>query len=207
MITYEKEALNNGYKIIAGMDEAGRGPLAGSVFSAMVIMPLEEDKIIDGINDSKKLTPKEREDLYNKIVNTAIAYSICEVSQEEIDNINILQATKKCMQTCYEEIKIKPDICLVDYVSNLTLPCDFETIVKGDAKSYSIACASILAKVARDNYMLEMDKLYPQYEFKNHKGYGTKKHYEMINKFGICKLHRKSFLKNLKEKHGNIQIG
>lgn len=199
MLMYENEALKNGYKIIAGMDEAGRGPLAGAVYTAMVVMPLENDKIIHGVNDSKKLTPKKREELFDQIINTAVAYVICPVDEKIIDSINILEATKLGMQNCLEQISIKPDMCLVDYVSGLNLPIDFKTIVKGDAKSYNIACASILAKVARDKYMNQLSKNYPQYGFEKHKGYGTKLHYEQIKKFGISPVHRKSFLKNLKE--------
>lgn len=199
MLTYEKQKEQEGYKFIAGMDEAGRGPLAGAVYTAMVIMPLDEEKIIEGVNDSKKLTPKKRDELFEKIKQTAIAYVICPVESNVIDEINILQATRLGMKKCYEEISLKPDYCLVDYVNGLKLNCSFETIVKGDAKSYSIACASILAKVARDRYMEEIDKKFPMYQFAKHKGYGTKLHYEMIKEFGMSPIHRKSFLKNLEE--------
>ena len=199
MLTYEKQKEQEGYKLIAGMDEAGRGPLAGSVYTAMVIMPLSEDKIIEGVNDSKKLTPKKRDELFEKIKQTAIAYVIFPVDEKIIDEINILEATRMGMKKCYDEISVKPDYCLVDYVNGLKLDCPFETIVKGDAKSYSVACASILAKVARDKYMEEIDKKFPMYQFAKHKGYGTKLHYEMLKEFGVCEIHRKSFLKNLEE--------
>ena len=199
MLTYEREKEKEGYKLIAGMDEAGRGPLAGSVYTAMVIMPLSEDKIIEGVNDSKKLTPKKRDELFEKIKQRAIAYVICPVDEKTIDEINILEATRLGMKKCYDEISVKPDYCLVDYVNGLILDCPFETIIKGDAKSYSVACASILAKVARDKYMEEIDKKFPMYQFAKHKGYGTKLHYEMLKEYGISEVHRKSFLKNLEE--------
>lgn len=203
MFEYENSLKDKGYNLIAGMDEAGRGPLAGAVYSAMVIMPLEKDKIIQGVNDSKKLTPKKRLELYEKIKQKAISYSICFSDEKVIDKINILEATKKCMQDCLNNIAVKPDYCLVDYVANLNLECEHSLIVKGDAKSYNIACASILAKVSRDLYMEDMAKKYPEYMFEKHKGYGTKLHYQMIEKYGICEIHRKSFLKNLGEHFGN----
>lgn len=203
MFEFENELTNQGYKFIAGMDEAGRGPLAGAVYTAMVIMPLETEKIIDGVNDSKKLTPKKREQLFEKIKQTAIAYAICPIDQDVIDQINILEATKLGMNKCLEQISIKPDFCLVDYVANLKLDCNFKTIIKGDNRSYNIACASILAKVARDNYMQEMSSKFPEYQFDKHKGYGTKLHYQMLEKYGVSAIHRKSFLKNLGEHFGN----
>lgn len=199
MFDYEKRLEEKGYKLIAGMDEAGRGPLAGAVYTAMVIMPLDSDKIIDGVNDSKKLTPKKRQELYDKIVETAISYAICSVDEKIIDEKNILDATCIGMKNCLENMTIKPDFCLIDYITGLDLSVPFETIIKGDAKSYNIACASILAKVARDKYMEELAKEYPNYLFEKHKGYGTKLHYEMIEKYGILPIHRKSFLKNLGE--------
>lgn len=207
MLEFEKELLNDGYTLIAGMDEAGRGPLAGDVFVAMVIMPLDEDKIIKGVNDSKQLSPKKREELFEAIKQTAIAYSICSIPADVIDNINILQATIMGMQNCLNQINIKPDFCLVDYVANLRLNCNFKTIIKGDEKSYSIACASILAKVARDRYMMEESKKYPQYQFEKHKGYGTKLHYSMLEKYGACEIHRKTFIKNMEEHFGNNKVG
>lgn len=199
MFEFENELKKDGFNLIAGMDEAGRGPLAGAVYTAMCIMPLDKDKIIDGVNDSKKLTPKKRLELFEKIKQTAIAYSIVAVDEKEIDKVNILEATKLGMQRCLEQIGVKPNFCLVDYVANLKLDIPFKTIVKGDAKSYSIACASILAKVARDLYMENLSKEYPHYQFDKHKGYATRLHYELIEKYGISKVHRMSFLKNLDE--------
>ena len=205
MYAFENELLADGYKLIAGMDEAGRGPLAGAVYTAMVIMPLDTEKIIQGVNDSKKLTEKQREKLFDEITKTAIAYAICPVDEQTIDEVNILNATRLGMQECLNNIKVKPDFCLVDYVNGLALDKPFKTIIKGDAKSYSIACASILAKVARDRYMQEMSKTYPNFGFEKHKGYGTKLHYEMIEKFGTLPIHRKSFLKNLGEHIGTSE--
>lgn len=201
MLEFEKQKQSEGYKLIAGMDEAGRGPLAGAVYTAMVIMPLEDDKIISGVNDSKKLSPAKRKLLYEKIKSTAIAYAICSVDEKIIDEINILEATKLGMNNCLKTIQTKPDFCLVDYVAKLKLDVPHQTIVKGDALSYSIACASILAKVARDEYMEELDKKYPHYNFAKHKGYGTKDHYISIKKYGISDVHRKTFLKNLEDKN------
>ena len=205
MLAFENELIADGYKLIAGMDEAGRGPLAGAVYAAMVIMPLEQEKIIQGVNDSKKLTEKQREELFEKIIKTAIAYVICPVDEQTIDEINILNATRLGMQECLKLINVKPEFCLVDYVNCLSLDKPFKTIIKGDAKSYSIACASILAKVARDRYMKEQSNLYPNFGFDKHKGYGTKLHYEMIEKYGTLPIHRKSFLKNLGEHIGNSE--
>lgn len=202
MLTYENQKIKEGYKLIAGMDEAGRGPLAGAVFCAICIMPISPDKIIEAVNDSKKLTPQKRLELYKKIKQTAIDYKVCMVAEDVIDNINILEATKCGMAQCLDKIQTKPDFVLVDYVAKLNLSTPFETIVKGDALSYNIACASILAKVERDLYMDELDKSYPNYQFSKHKGYATKLHYELIKKYGVSPVHRKSFLKNLEEHIG-----
>lgn len=181
--------------LIGGIDEAGRGPLAGPVVCAMVIMPLDEDKIIDGINDSKKLTEKKREILFDKIINTAIAYDIEEVDNIKIDEINILNATKLGMMQCVENIEIKPDLILIDAVKlDVQIPTD--SLIKGDAKSYNIACASIIAKVYRDRLMKDFDKKYPEYNFAKHKGYGTKEHIENLKKYGKCEIHRNSFIKH-----------
>ena len=196
MLNFENEYILKGYNVIAGMDEAGRGPLAGPVVCACAIMPLDSDKIIEGVNDSKKLTPKKRDELYEKIKNTAICYSIQEVDNKTIDKINILNATRLGMQNCVKNLKVKPDFVLIDYIVGLELDVPNIPIVKGDAKSYSIACASILAKVYRDRLMEELDNKYPEYNFKKHKGYGTKEHIENLKKFGKCEIHRNTFIKH-----------
>ncbi len=192
-LEYERKHLQDGKKYIAGVDEVGRGPLAGPVVCASVIMPL--DDIIDGIDDSKKLSEKKRERLFEVIKEKAICYSICEISQEEIDQINILNAVKKCMTMAVETLAVKPDITLVDGVdTNLSINAEY--IVKGDMKSYTIGCASILAKVYRDNLMKEYAKEFPEYGFEQNKGYGTKAHTNAIKEIGPCKLHRRTFIKN-----------
>jgi ribonuclease HII len=195
MFDYENKYLNNGYKLIAGIDEAGRGPLAGPVCVTIVVMPLDEEDRIIGINDSKKISEKKRDLLYDEILRKAIAYHIELVDENTIDTINILNATKLGMLTCINSIEPKPDVVLIDAVK-IDSDIPTESIIKGDALSYSIACASILAKVTRDRYMLEMDKKYPEYNFKKHKGYGTKEHIENLKKFGKCEIHRESFIKN-----------
>lgn len=195
MFDYENKYLAEGKKIIAGIDEAGRGPLAGPVSVAIAIMPLDKDNIIEGINDSKKLSEKKRDLLYDEIVKKAIAYHIELIDEKTIDTINILNATKLGMLTCLENIEPKPDITLIDAVK-LDTEYPTESIIKGDALSYSIACASILAKVTRDRYMLELDEKYPEYNFKKHKGYGTKEHIEALKKYGKSPVHRESFIKN-----------
>ena len=195
MFDYENKYKELGKILIAGIDEAGRGPLAGPVCVAMVIMPLDSDKIIEGINDSKKISEKKRDKLYDEIINTAISYHIELVDKDTIDAINILNATKLGMLTCINEIETKPDVVLIDAVK-LDTDIETESIIKGDALSYSIACASILAKVTRDRYMLKMDEKYPEYNFKKHKGYGTKEHIENLKKYGKCDIHRETFIKN-----------
>lgn len=190
---YERKNLEKGYKYIAGVDEVGRGPLAGPVVCASVIMPL--DDIIEGVDDSKKLSEKKRETLCEIIKEKALAYSICEVSQEEIDEINILEAVKKCMVGAVNGLKIKPDVTIVDGLDT-HLNINAEYVIKGDANSYSVGCASIIAKVYRDNLMKEYAKIYPEYGFEKHKGYGTKSHIDKIKEIGPCKLHRKTFIKN-----------
>lgn len=194
-LLYENEKYNEGYKIICGVDEAGRGPLAGPVYAAAVI--LEKAQTIEGVNDSKKLSEKKRELLFDKIINECKDYSIGTASEKEIDELNILQATFLAMKRAVDGLSVKPDCALVDGNQIPNLDCDVTTVVKGDAKSESIAAASILAKVSRDRYMLEMAEKYPQYGFEKHKGYGTKLHYEMIEKYGICDIHRKTFLKKV----------
>ena len=191
MLDYEKKF---NCKLIAGVDEAGRGPLAGPVVCACVIMPMESEKIIEGVNDSKKLSAKKREELFDKIVDIAISYSIVEIDEKKIDEINILQATKLGMKRAVENLKVMPDLVLVDAVKiDVALPQ--ENIIKGDALSYNIAAASILAKVYRDKLMEKLDKKYPEYNFAKHKGYGTKAHIEALKKYGKCEIHRETFIK------------
>lgn len=190
---YERLMQSEGCKYIAGIDEVGRGPLCGPVMCAIVIMPL--DDIIEGIDDSKKLSKKKRELLYDKIKTKAIAYSICKIDADEIDKINILNATKKCMVDCINTISVKPDVVLIDAVK-LDVDCKTLSIIKGDLKSYTIGCASILAKVTRDRLMEEYAKLYPQYGFERNSGYGTKEHITAIKEYGACPIHRKTFIKN-----------
>lgn len=193
MLDYENEYLAKGCKYIAGIDEAGRGPLAGPVCVASVIMPLGESDIIEGVNDSKKLTEKKRDLLYDKIIEKAIAYHIELVDEETIDSINILNATKVGMLACIDKLSVTPDIVLIDAVK-ISSPVETVSIIKGDQLSYSIACASILAKVTRDRLMIEIDKEYPEYQFAKHKGYGTKAHIEALKKYGKCPRHRNSFI-------------
>ena len=171
----------------------GRGPLAGPVVCASVIMDLSN--IIEGIDDSKKVSEKKRELLFDKIINSAISYSICENSSEEIDEINILNATKKCMKNAVLGLQTKPDVVLVDAVK-LDIPYKTEAIIKGDLKSYTIGAASILAKVYRDRLMKKYSELYPEYGFERNAGYGTKEHIEKIKEIGPCQIHRKTFIKN-----------
>ena len=199
-MTYEYENLyaENGYKLICGIDEAGRGPLAGPVFAAAVILPKGLENL--GINDSKKISEKKRDALFDLICENAIAYSIAGADEKEIDRLNILNATFLAMKRAVDGLKIKPDLALVDGNRNPNTGIPEITLVKGDAKSISIAAASILAKVSRDRYLAELDKKYPEYEFAKHKGYPTALHYEKIKQYGISPVHRMSFLKNL-DKH------
>lgn len=193
---YEKNAQKNGYKFICGVDEAGRGPLAGPVCAAAVILPLDCE--IEGLNDSKKLSEKKRELLFDIIKEKAIAYNIAYGTLEEIEKHNILEATYIAMNRAINGLSQKPDFALIDgnrVPKGITIPC--ETVVKGDMKSCSIAAASILAKVTRDRLMIEYGEKYPQYNFKKHKGYGTKEHCEAIKQYGVCEIHRLSFLKNV----------
>lgn len=195
-LSIEKAYKEKGYSIVCGIDEAGRGPLAGPVYAAAVVLP--DDCVIEGLDDSKKLTEKKREALFPIIQEKALAFGIGIATAEEIDDINILNATFLAMKRAVEQMNLTPNLLLVD--GNLkpkTGICDEEPIVKGDAKSLSIAAASVLAKVSRDRYMVEMAETYPQYEFQKHKGYGTKLHYEKIAEFGISPIHRKSFLKKI----------
>ena len=194
-LSYENNARALGYKMVCGIDEAGRGPLAGPVCAAAVILP--EDCIIEGLDDSKKLTEKMREALFPVIIEKALAYSICFGSVEDIETKNILATTMDTMAEAFNTLPIKADFALID--GNCTpkgIP-NSQTIVKGDSKSLSVAAASILAKVSRDRLMLQMDEKYPEYDFKKHKGYGTKVHMEAIRKYGPCEIHRLSFLKGI----------
>ena len=195
MYETENELIENGYNLIAGVDEAGRGPLAGPVYAAAVILPA--NTVIKGLNDSKKLSEKRREELYGEITEKAVAYSICAIDEKRIDEINILNATFEAMNGAVNGLKTRPDFVLIDgnRISGMTLP--HRTIVKGDSKSASIAAASILAKVSRDRFITEMAIKYPEYGFEKHKGYGTAAHTEAILKYGVCPIHRKTFLKKL----------
>jgi len=183
------------YRCICGIDEAGRGPLAGPVVVASVIMP--ENSMIEGVNDSKKVSEKKREKLYDLILSEAISYGVGIIGQDEIDEINILNATKKGLTISLQELTQKPDLIIVDALNNIdTLGTKYESIIKGDAKCYSIAAASIIAKVTRDRIMREWDKVYPQYGFVAHKGYGTVAHIKALKEYGACPLHRKTFIKH-----------
>lgn len=194
LFEYDK-AVRNDYTIICGVDEAGRGPLAGDVYAAAVI--LDNDICIEGLNDSKKLSEKKRELLYDEIISKAKAYCVATASVAEIEEFNILQATFMAMRRAVEGLGITPDMALVDGNREPGLNCPMQTVVKGDGLSASIAAASILAKVSRDRYMAEIAEKYPQYCFEKHKGYGTKLHNEMILKYGPSPVHRMSFLKKL----------
>lgn len=194
-LEFEKEALAQGYKSVCGVDEAGRGPLAGPVCAAAVILP--EGVIIEGVNDSKKLSEKKRESLFDVIREQALSYSIAYATVDEIEEINILNATMLAMRRAIDGLDIKADYAMIDGNKIPPLDIDAECIVKGDAKSMSIACASILAKVSRDRLLYKYAEEYPMYGFDKHKGYGTKVHREAILKYGPCPYHRKSFLKKL----------
>lgn len=201
----EKNLYEQGIKSICGIDEAGRGPLAGPVVVASVIMP--KDSMIEGVNDSKKVSEKKREALYEEIIQEAIAYGVGIINQNEIDRINILNATKEGLTNCIKELESnlkekeseieKPEIILVDALTKIdTDGISYRSIIKGDAKCYSIAAASIIAKVTRDRIMRQWDEVYPEYGFATHKGYGTAKHIAAIKEYGLCPIHRKSFTKN-----------
>lgn len=191
----EQELYKKGFETIAGIDEAGRGPLAGPVVVAGVIMP--KDSMIEGVNDSKKVSEKKREKLYDQIIEEAISYSVAIIGQDCIDEINILNATKQGVTTVVEELDVKPDLILVDALTHInTKGIPYDSVIKGDAKCYSIAAASILAKVTRDRIMRQWDEIYPQYGFAKHKGYGTSAHILAIKEYGLCPIHRRSFTKN-----------
>ncbi|NLK70467.1 MAG: ribonuclease HII [Clostridiales bacterium] len=196
MYEFDNE-IRKTHKVICGVDEAGRGPLAGDVYAAAVI--LDENVVIEGLNDSKKLSEKKREALYEEIIHKAKAYCVSIASVAEIEEINILQATMLAMKRAVEGLGVEVDCVLVDGNSCPDISCCAKTVIKGDAISASIAAASILAKVSRDRYMLKMARKYPQYCFEKHKGYPTKLHYERLEEYGISEIHRTSFLKKLKK--------
>lgn len=193
MLEIENACREEGFLNVCGVDEAGRGPLAGPVVAAAVILP--ENCEIEGINDSKKLSEKKRDALFDVICEKALAYGIAFADEKEIDEVNILNATFNAMKRAVSSLKVKPDIVLVDGNADPGLDVECRTIVKGDAKSASIAAASILAKVTRDRFMCELDEKYPQYQFKKHKGYPTKLHYQLLDEYGVSDVHRLSFLK------------
>mgnify|MGYP004597885819 FL=1 len=191
----EKKLHQDGFENICGIDEAGRGPLAGPVVVAGVIMP--RDSMIEGVNDSKKVSEKKRELLYDEIIEEAISYSVAIIGQDVIDEINILNATKQGVTSVVKGLDVRPDLIIIDALQHIdTDGIKYESIIKGDAKCYSIAAASIIAKVTRDRIMREWDNVYPQYGFVQHKGYGTAKHIAAIKEYGLCPIHRRSFTKN-----------
>ena len=198
-LAYEKELLVFGAEYIAGVDEVGRGPFAGPVVCAAVILPLDAENLIEGVDDSKKVKEERREQLAAVIRERAVAYKICEESPETIDEINILEATKRCMKRAVEGLSVQPDIVFVDGNFRIRIDLPQQNIVRGDALSYSIGAASILAKVYRDSLMREYDKQYPQYGFARHKGYGTAVHIRALKEFGPCPIHRKTFIKRILE--------
>ncbi|MBQ5967337.1 MAG: ribonuclease HII [Clostridiales bacterium] len=195
MSQFEKECIEEGTPIACGIDEAGRGPLAGPVVAAACI--LDPEKPIYGLDDSKKLSPKKRDQLYDEIIEKAKCFCVIRVEPKEIDEVNILNATKNAMRACVKGLAIKPDVLLIDAVKLEGTGIPVKPIIKGDAKSNSIAAASILAKVSRDRIMEEYDKEYPGYGFAQHKGYGTAAHYAAIHELGISPIHRMSFLKKM----------
>lgn len=191
-------AVRAEFGTVCGIDEAGRGPLAGDVFAAAVIF--DEGTVIEGINDSKKLTEKKREQLFDEIISKARAYCIARASVEEIEELNILQADFRAMERAYNGLDVPAGIVLVDGNQLPEINARMRYVIKGDATSASIAAASILAKVSRDRYMKQMAEIYPQYGFDKHKGYGTKAHYDAVEQYGLCEIHRKSFFKKFYEK-------
>ena len=193
MWEFENKHRDEGFKFVCGVDEAGRGPLAGPVCAAAVILPADIE--IPGLNDSKKLTDKKRRELFPVICEKAIAYGIAFADHKEIDDVNILQATYLAMERAIQKLEVKADFALIDGNRAKDFGIPAETIVGGDGRSASIAAASILAKVTRDDYMMEMAAIYPEYGFEIHKGYGTKAHYAALTEFGSCPIHRMSFLK------------
>ena len=195
---FEKRLNREGYNFVAGCDEVGRGCIAGPVYACAIIMP--NDSNIEGVTDSKKLTDKKRRVLKEQILKEAISYSVVAISNEEIDQINILEASRKAMEEALKKLDVKPDYILTDAMQIHT-DIPFESIIKGDERSYTIGCASIVAKVIRDDLMIEYSKEYPQYQFDKNKGYGTKKHLEAIKEYGITKYHRLSYKPVYDNKH------
>ena len=191
----ERSCKARGYQLTCGADEAGAGPLAGPVYAGAVILP--EGLVLEGLNDSKKVTPKRRDWLFDEIREKAVAWAVASVDEKEIDAINILNARMKAMELAIQSLIPAPDYALIDGNRDKGITIAHETVVRGDGRSANIAAASILAKVSRDRYMEEMAKLYPEYEFERHKGYGTKLHFELLKKYGPCPIHRKSFLKKM----------
>ena len=194
MLVFENEAYEKGYEFVCGVDEAGRGPLCGPVVAAAVILP--KDAHIEGVNDSKKLSEKKREKLFDDIMENAVAVGIGMSDVDVIEKINILGATKEAMKEAIFNLSIKPDYVLIDGNQDINIDIDRKTVVSGDARSQSIAAASIIAKVTRDRMLKQYDEMYPEYGFAKHKGYGTKAHIEVIKERGICPIHRKTFVKN-----------
>lgn len=194
-LTLEHEAQAQGYAVVCGADEAGAGPLAGPVYAAAVSLP--DDFDLPWLNDSKKVTPKRREVLFDQIKEQAVAWAVASVGEREIDEINILNARMKAMDQAIHQLNPAPDFALIDGNRNKGITIPNRMVVHGDSLSASISAASILAKVSRDRYMLEMAQRYPEYHFEQHKGYGTKLHYEMLHKYGPCPIHRLTFLKKL----------
>ncbi|MBO5064877.1 MAG: ribonuclease HII [Clostridia bacterium] len=193
--SYEKEAHENGFAVVCGVDEAGRGPLAGPVFAAAVILP--ENYSHEILNDSKKLSEKKRDLVYDDIIRDAVCWSVGTADEKEIDDINILNATFLAMKRAVDGLAIKPDLAYIDGNQYPKTGVKEITIIKGDSKCMSVAAASVIAKVSRDRFMMKIAEEYPQYQFEKHKGYGTKLHYEMIEKYGVSPVHRKSFLKKI----------
>ena len=194
-LTLEHEAQAQGYAVVCGADEAGAGPLSGPVYAAAVSLP--DDFDLPWLNDSKKVTPKRREVLFDQIKEQAVAWAVASVGEREIDEINILNARMKAMDQAIHQLNPAPDFALIDGNRNKGITIPNRMVVHGDSLSASISAASILAKVSRDRYMLEMAERYPEYHFEQHKGYGTKLHYEMLHKYGPCPIHRLTFLKKL----------
>ena len=202
MLEIERDLYNKGYNLVCGVDEAGRGPLCGPVVAAAVILP--KGICIEGVNDSKKLSEKKREKLYDDIMARALAVGVGISDVNVIENVNILNATKLAMVQAINNLQITPDYVIVDGNQKIDITIPLDTVIKGDAKSESIACASIIAKVTRDRILLKYDKAYPEYGFSKHKGYGTKLHIEAIKKYGITPIHRPSFCQKFINKGGNL---